>query len=558
MSATRLRSARTALATIVVILAGYGAAWLWLPQTGFWSGDSGCKYIQMEEIVRSGYRTYSVTWPGRDLDPELTFLPVREPFGRIVDGELFLQYSPVFAIASSPFWRSAGFAGLFLLPLLAGLLTLAAVWRLAALVTDSPAARPTAVLLAGFATPLLFYSLAWWEMMPGVCLATWAMAFGLEWVRDGRRRSIVAAAALAGLAIWFRDELVVFAAGLAAATTLFGRRSVPGLATFAATLVAAVAPLALFQAWALGSPLGHHFGEVALDAARFLPDRVTVFENLLLGNHGQRWISLAAGVAPVALFFAAPRLGAGAHSWVVPVLAAVATLTGLGMLAGHLGADNPVTWLLHANGLFAVTPVLWLGLVRQDASPARRALWLVLLFYVAGYVIAAPVANSEGIHWGCRFLLAAYPGLAVLAADTVVRWWSREAPRRTVLALPVAAAILLSVGFQLHSVRLLHHRQTLSARLNDAVLARPEPVVVATGWPVPQELYRVFHEKPVFLLRDSAHSGLLREKLTAAGHGGAVWVAWPPRPGPSAPGRRIVDDPLSFPSFEISVVPLAR
>ena len=126
------------------------------------------------------------------------------------------------------------------------------------------------------------------------------------------------------------------------------------------------------------------------------------------------------------------------------------------------------------------------------------------------------------------------------------------------LALPVAAAILLSVAFQLHSVRLLHHRQTLSARLNDAVLARPEPVVVATGWPVPQELYRVFHEKPVFLLRDSAHSGLLREKLAGAGHGGAVWVAWPPRPGPPAPGRRIVDDPLSFPSFEISVVPLAR
>jgi hypothetical protein len=550
---------RSLLFSIVVVPVGYGASHRFVPQSGFWSGDSGCKYIQMEEIVRSGYRTFSVSWSGRELDPDLAFLPIREPFGHLVGGELFLQYSPVFATVSSGFHRAFGFAGLFWLPLLAGLLTLPAVWRLAALVGDSGVTPPAAVLLTAFATPVLFYSFAWWEMTPGVCLATWGMVFGLEWVRTGRRNSIVAAAALCGLAIWFRDELIVFAAALAAATIFFGRRSRRGLATFAATLVAVLIPLALFQWKAVGSPFGHHFGQVAFDAARFLPERATVFENLFMGNHGNRWFSLTAGVLPIALFFAFPRLGVRAFSRAVPVVATVATVVGLWLFSAHLGAANPVTWLIHANGLFAVTPFVWLGFVRQEgASPFRRTLWLGLLLYAVGYVVAAPVANSEGIHWGCRFLLAVYPGFAVLAADTIARWWSSTKARRVVLAVPVVVVVLLSIAFQLHSLRLLQHRQMLSARLNSAVLARPEPVVVTNGWPVPQELYRVFHRKPIFHLRNPEDSAILLERLRAAGHTGAVYVAWPPRSGAPSPARQVIDDPLSFPSFEISGVSLAR
>jgi hypothetical protein len=555
-----LRLDRRALATALVVLAGWGAAFAFVPRTGFWSGDNGCKYIQMEEILRSGWRRYSISWPGRDLDPELAFLPIREPFGRVVGGELYLQYSPVFATASSAFHRALGFPGIFLLPFLAGLLTLPAVWRLARLAGGSTGAAPLAVLLAAFATPLLFYSLEWWEMAPGVCLATWGTVHALEWVRAPRRASILLAAAFCALAVYFRDEMVVFAAGLGAAM-LAARRSGSAVTAFAATFAVALVPLGLFQWIAVGSAFGRHVGASGLDPASFLPDRAVVFENLFLGNHETRWISAATGAVPVALFLAAPRLGERAFARAVPILAAVTTVLGLWLLSGHLRAGNPVTWLLHANGLFSVTPFALLGFVRAPAEgdPERlcRTLRLALLFYALGYVAAAPVGNSEGIHWGCRFLLAVYPGFAALAAVGIARWWALAGRGRALAAVPVAAAVALSIVFQLHSVRLLHHRQTLSARLNDAVLARPEPVVVATGWPVPQELYRVFHEKPIFLLRDPAHSARLRELLREGGHGAAVWVAWPPRPGPAGGGRQIVDDPASFPSFEISSVSLA-
>ena len=87
MSARRFSLRSPAPLTFLVVLAGYVVAYAYVPRTGFWSGDSGCKFIQLEGILESGYRSYSVSWPGRDLDPELAFLPIREPFGRMIDGE---------------------------------------------------------------------------------------------------------------------------------------------------------------------------------------------------------------------------------------------------------------------------------------------------------------------------------------------------------------------------------------------------------------------------------------------------------------------------------------
>ena len=46
--------------------------------------------------VAQGSASISVTGPGRDLDPELTFLPIREPFGRIVDGSEFHEFKKLY------------------------------------------------------------------------------------------------------------------------------------------------------------------------------------------------------------------------------------------------------------------------------------------------------------------------------------------------------------------------------------------------------------------------------------------------------------------------------
>ena len=139
-----------------------------LPPDGFWINDNGCKFVLMEGIIRSDYQEYAIPWPGRDLDPEFVYNPIRSPFGHVRDGKLFCTFSPVFALLSSVPYRLLGSYGLYLMPLLCGVLTLPAVWILTGWVAPSPRARriaqPLSVVVAALAT---LWS-RWAGSLPGV------------------------------------------------------------------------------------------------------------------------------------------------------------------------------------------------------------------------------------------------------------------------------------------------------------------------------------------------------------------------------------------------------
>ena len=84
----------------VVVTVAYAAAFALLPRGGFWINDNGAKFIQMEGIVRGSYADFSVPWPGRAVDPELTYNPLHHPFGEVVGGRLLVPYSATFAVLS--------------------------------------------------------------------------------------------------------------------------------------------------------------------------------------------------------------------------------------------------------------------------------------------------------------------------------------------------------------------------------------------------------------------------------------------------------------------------
>ena len=136
-----------------IVVFAYVSTYLVLPNRGFWINDNGCKFIQMQEIIRSNYHTFSIPWPGEKLDPEFAFNSLPDPFGHVIDGRLFAQSSPVFALVSSFPNRLFGVHGLYVLPVLGGLVMLPAAWCLARELSRSPLTPPVAVLLVGLATP---------------------------------------------------------------------------------------------------------------------------------------------------------------------------------------------------------------------------------------------------------------------------------------------------------------------------------------------------------------------------------------------------------------------
>jgi hypothetical protein len=210
------------------------------------------------------------------------------------------------------------------------------------------------------------------------------------------------------------------------------------------------------------------------------------------------------------------------------------------------------------------------------ADRVRSALWLVVIIDLGLYVVAAPPLHVAGIHWGSRLLLPLFPLLGALAGTSASRLVALRAGASRVRAVVlVVATLALSVAFQLHGLRLLGSEERFEARLSDEVRTRPESVIVATSWVVPQELARCFYEKPIFLVRTPADLGRLMSMLRARGEtrvlridasparssapaaaGDSPATAGAPSPANRPPGETLFTDDLAFMTYRLSDVDL--
>lgn len=553
-------------AAIVLLL--YAATFLLLPRTGVWINDNGCRFIQMLGLIRSGSAAYDIPWPGATLDPAFIYNPLPDPFGHVIDGKLYAQYSPLFALIASLFYRLLGDDGIYVLPFAGGILTLPAVWCLAGQLTESRLARATAVLLVGLATPMWFYAMTFWELATAACLTTWSLALLLGALDSGRAARLWPAAILCGLAIAFRDVLYILAGVMTLAVFLNSRPRWRGTVIFASTLVVTLIPIWWFQWQSLGHPLGLHFsahGPMEFGVSHYLAGRWTTFRQLFVDSHEGLAASLFLSTPAVLLMFWCPRLSRGTLSRLVPTLAAIAGLAGAVILVGHLTAEYPVWWLRRSKSLFAASPVLILAFVRlkqtrvkdgheaanRRRESARKMLWLIFLAYGLLYALAAPSFTTAGIHWGCRYLMPAYPMLATLAAVTLAQWWRRRPGQWRLAMAPIAIALAMSVVMQVYSLGLLHQRKAFSAALNQIVADRGEEVIIARGFFMPPELFRNFYDKPIFLLSERQRIRPLMTALAGAGYRRALYVGDRPCEAGTLRDRTILSDGLGFLTVEL-------
>jgi hypothetical protein len=149
-----------------------------------------------------------------------------------------------------------------------------------------------------------------------------------------------------------------------------------------------------------------------------------------------------------------------------------------------------------------------------------------------------------------------YPLLGVLASVTLAEWWGTSPDRRFFRKTLLTGVVGLSVLMQIYSVCLLYQRKLFSADLNRVVASQPEPVIVAQGWFVPQELSHTFYDKPAFMIRSTQQIEPLLAMLRRAGYERALFVAATPTPSEERAGCLILADTLGFLYFEIRSIEL--
>jgi hypothetical protein len=506
-----------------------------LEPRGFWIIDNANKFLQLQSIVDSGYRDYSIPWPGVAVDPDFEFNPFPPQFASISDGKLYSSYPPAFALVSSLPYRALGMRGLYLLPLVAGLTLLAGVAGVARRLGASPPAEHLAVLFAGLCTPVWFYSVVFWEHTIAAAFAVLSVERLLAFSVRPHGRTLVVCGLFAAIGGWFRDDQLLLCPAIVVLVFIAApERRVRAAGLAAVSMLAGLLPLWLFNISALGRPLGFHFSGHGTSLVQHLADRATVARHLFLSADPSLLLTLALGLPFLAVFLRNPR-----RPQIVPLLALVGLACGSVWLVRFVTTETPIYQLLNANGFFISAPLLILAWRRPVEDLPGRRLWLLALVFFGLYLALAPGLSSRGVHWGNRFFLPFYALFAAAAAVRSVEWLrGADRGRRWGIAA-IGALIAISLAAQLYSIRLLDAKKSFTYELNRVVGLRPEPVIVTDVWWLPQYLYTTLRERPVFYVASAAAVQRLTGRLREAGYESFLAIVQRP---PTRPGDVVVDD----------------
>ncbi len=524
-----MRSPTLALACVAVVYVAL--AFLVLPRDAFFSSDEGLKFIQLQNFVRKGWRDFTLDYPGRELDPDLRYVPINNPPPLIQDGRIYAVYPVFFPLIATPLYRLLGYAGLYVIPLAAGLLTLVITYQIARLAGGG---GPSSIVVLGLCSPLIFYSLVFWDHTLGTLLATLALLLVVSSLQQPKRLFLLLGGVAIGLGIWVRSELYVMAIAMPLALLLLGTGRLTRLVWLCLGILVALVPLWLFQFIVYGDFIGPHVGHLSWLSEQ-LPattDRVAiVYHTLLEGNSSPAMSFLyIMAFAASALLVRAPRIRTSR----LLIIIAFATLV-LATIPNLIEASRG----RPLGGLITTAPFLVFGFATLLDSSVRRCnafLLALSVAYIALVSLLTPV--DPGLQWGARFLLPVLPPLAVLATNNFGALKTLGGRSTSgLLGACFVSVVALSFLVQLSGLRTLHIIKSTDQQLIRDT-AQMEPIhILSDEWGYAEYVAPLFYEKQFFFVRDQAqYKELTQTLLKNDTHTFAV-VTYP-RP------RRKVVDPL--------------
>ncbi len=562
---------RNVLWTVALVAAIHLITLLSMPHEGLWIVDNENRFLQTQALADNGFSDYIIPWPGRAIDSQLAMSPLRfnpeGTFHQQKDGQLISVFQPAFIMISAFFFQYLGFYGLYVLPLAATMLMLLGVARLASGLYTERLAAHLAVILAGLATPIWFYSQTFWEHTTAACLCVWGMVFVVRYLSNQRIRDLALGFAFLVLAVFFRDVLGIFAVLVLGLLLLrFPQLWLKTTATAGLVLGVGVALLMLFQWATVGKPLGFHAGtllETDAGIIGHLMERPRLFFLFFCASHPERAWSFLMAAPFVVAFVLRPRYSVARFRPAVSMWALAALISGAIYLSAIFTTPNILRHLLMANSFFMASPILILGLLRhqKDNEGGRLAsgngfLLSVIGLYLIAYCLVAPWAGAVSLHWGARPVFAMYALMAVTAAGTLSHWLLAEGKTARWRSLTIGLLLVVSVAAQVKSVDILSRKKAFSERLSQTAASLTQPIVVTNVWWLGHEMYQVFFDKSIFYIQTQEQLESLEAALAARGHHEFIYATRPHR-GPKRPGELRVDDGgWNFYSLDFIVAPV--
>lgn len=509
---------------LTLLALAYGTlALIVLPQTAFFCSDEGLKVIQAQSLIRQGWASIAIEYPGRLLDPAVQFFPIPEPVAFVRAGAVYFITPLLFSLLASLTYALTGYAGLYFIPIGGGLASLFLTYRLARISLEPTKATLTMLLLA-IATPFSFYCLVFWEHTLATALFLLALVLLVTSSSTTRMWRLLAGGICLGAMASVRTEGYVFSLVVIAAWAGTYRRW-PHLGLILLGLGAALAPLWLSNQILYGTPLGPQvplLATMAGDSGQYawLVSRLLIAQNVVTQGSANKYVDFgsAAALFVVCTVLAIPRLRR--NRLAVGVSLAAMALLGV---VNVLGAEQFVM-----RGLIPTCPLVGLMLVYawvrgKSERSAERANedFFVLTFLGSLVLITLSTPVDTGLHWGPRFLLPLLPLVALLTVRLLTAGpdaaWQQSPRDRRVVRLVGVTLVLLSVVIQVQGIRFLARKKIESAQLVTYFLDLPTRYVISEVDWFTSEAASLFYQRTFFYAADQAGYQDLVSRLYAQG-----------------------------------------
>ena len=534
---------RSSLALACVTAIYLLLAFLVLPQGSFFSSDEGLKFIQLQNLIRNGLGDFTIDYPGRALDPDLSYVPINNPPPLIRDGKIFAVYPVFFPLLAAPLYRLFHVAGLYVIPLFSGLLTLVITAYIARLTGGKGF---SSILLLGLCTPLLFYSLLFWDHTLGTLLSTLALLLVTKNLEQPRQFFLLLGGMVMGLAIWMRSELYMLGLVMPATYFLMGSRRLRYVASLCLGTLIALVPLWLFQFFTYGNFIGPHIGHLA-SLGEELPvttNRLAIVYYTLLEGNSNLVLSFLFIMAFVAstLIVRSPKLRTNAI--LVGIIFASLMLASLPNIL-QANAARPLGGLISTAPLFAFS---FAALSDSSLRKKSRFLLALSLAYIALVCLVTPV--DPGLQWGPRFLLPIFPLLTILALNNFRALGNAKGrlSARGLLKVSFLSIVAVSLVLQVSSLRTMYVLKTRDLKLIEDTAQISSPYIVSDEYGYAQYVAPLFYERQFFYVRNQeAYQRLTEAFLRSDVHTFAV-VAYP------VPYRSAVDPLIAGEGYTVRTV----
>ncbi len=489
---------RDVLIPVLFLFAATSITFFLLPPAPVWITDSGNKYMIMRNLA--GYGMPEFIHPLPELFHFCGF-----HFQQLATGSIHSFFPPFLSALSVPLWKIAGDISVVFFPMLCGAIVLFYTIKLS---------RKTLFPALGLicCSPLLFYSVQMWEMIPAAAALTAAAWYFC-------RKKTLLAGMIFGYGIWMREEMYLL--GAIFGTVLFFQKRYREMFYFFCGATASVLPLWIINFHVYNNIFGIHGIKYFVNNRPETTDwlnrcrEITFnFYQQLIRFEVQTKLSAILSIIIAVTSFAVGCTGKFCK-WYAAKLAVIYSSGVIALILGGalFSAPQPLFISSRTAGLVVsftlMIPVLanWRALLKSTHKNISLAAKTLFVFVITVPFFLNP--HDIGLTWGSRHYIIIMPLLALLADYALIQILRHRQLHHTTSIFLWLPGIIMQLWAIYVLISVSHH----TAELDKYLQRMPEKTVVSDLFFLPEMTPRVPQQKIWLEITDMQRTGKLLEYL---------------------------------------------